>query len=142
MPFHYVEGGWWYMQRGATKSTSVSAAQPVAMGRFYLTLLLLTLLSIVSAQRTSQGVQQQFRGQRLRQQQQQSEIRNVGLSQQAGRFRGTRGPPVRQPIISISPEEQALAESFNFNIPFRTPADFVRAPRRFARALWDIEVGL
>lgn len=141
MPFHYVEGGWWYMQRGGTKSTSVSAAQPVAMGRFYFNLFLLTLLSIVSAQRTSQGVQQQFRGPRLRRQQQQSEIRNVG-SQQAGRFRGTRGPRVRQPIISVSPEEQALAESFNFNIPFRTPADFVRAPGRFARALWDIEVGL
>ena len=139
MPFHYVEGGWWYMQRGGTKSTSVSAAQPVAMGRFYLTLLPLTLLSIVSAQRTSQNVQQQFRS--PRQQQQQSEIRNVG-SQQAGQFRGTRGPRLRQPtIISVSPEEQALADSFNFNIPFRTPADFVRAPGRFARALWDIEVG-
>ena len=138
MPFHYVEGGWWYMQRGGTKSTSVSAAQPVAMGRFYPTpiLLLFTLLSIV----TSQGDQQQFRSPRLRQQQQQSEIRNVG-SQQAGRFRGTRGPRLRQPIISVSPEEQALADSFNFNIPFRTPADFVRAPGRFARALWDIEVG-
>ena len=138
MPFHYVEGGWWYMQRGGTISTSVSAAQPVAMGRFYPTpiLLLFTLLSIV----TSQGDQQQFRSPRLRQQQQQSEIRNVG-SQQVGRFRGTRGPRLRQPIISVSPEEQALAGSFNFNIPFRTPADFVRAPGRFARALWDIEVG-
>ena len=137
MPFHYVEGGMrWYMQRGGTISTSVSAAQPVAMGRFHFTHLFLTLLSIVSAQRTSQGVQQQ-----LRQQQQQSEIRNVG-SQQAGRFRGSRGPRLRQPtIISVSPEEQALADSFNFNIPFRTPADFVRAPGRFARALWDIEVG-
>ena len=139
MPFHYVEGGWWYMQRGGTISTSVSAAQPVAMGRFHFTHLFLTLLSIVSAQRTSQGVQQQFRGPR-QQQQQQSEIRNVG-SQQVGRFRGTRGPRLRQPIISVSPEEQALADSFNFNIPFRTPADFVRAPGRFARALWDIEVG-
>ena len=125
------------MQQGGTKSTSVSAAQPVAMGRFYPTLiLLLALLSIV----TSQGNQQQFQSPRLRQQQQQSEIRNVG-SQQVGRFRGTRGPRLRQPIISVSPEEQALADSFNFNIPFRTPADFVRAPGRFARALWDIEVG-
>lgn len=118
--------------QGETISTSVSAAQPIAMGRFHFPLLLLALLSSVSAQRTSQGFQQQFRGPRLRQQ---SQTRSVG-SQQPGRFRVARG---RQPTIVSA--EQALADSFNFNIPFRTPADIVRAPGRFARALWDIEVG-
>ena len=101
------------------------------MGRFYFTLLLLGL-STVSAQRTSQGLQQQFRGPRLRQQ---SQIRSVGLEQRGG-LRVARG---RQPTIVSA--EQALADSFNFDIPFRTPADIVRAPGRFARALWDIEVG-
>ena len=101
-----------------------------AMGRF--TLLLLALFHTVSAQRTSQGFQQQFRGPRLRQQ---SQIRSVG-SQQPGRSRGARA---RQPTVVST--EQALADSFNFDIPFRTPADIVRAPGRFARALWDIEVG-
>ena len=103
----------------------------IAMGRYHFTpLLLLLALSAVSAQRTSQGFQQQFRGPRFRQQ---SQTRSVG-SQQAGRIRGAR---VRQPVSA----EQALADSLSFNIPFSTPADIVRAPKRFAKALWDIEVG-
>merc|ERR1712025_628923 len=109
----------------------VSAAQLIAMGRFYFSLLLALLSSTVSAQRTSQGFQQQFRGPRFRQQ---SQTRSVG-SQQTGRFRGAR---VRQPVST----EQALADSLSFNIPFSTPADIVRAPKRFAKALWDIEVAL
>ena len=108
----------------------------IAMGRYHFTPLLLLALSAVSAQRTSQGVQQQFGGPRF--QQQQKQIRSFGSqNQQPGHFRGARGP--HEPVTKSS--QQALIDSLNFDIPFRTPADIFRAPKRIARALWDIEVG-